>query len=222
MIHVLYFISRKAALEPAEFHRYWREVHGPIAARIPQLRRYVQSHREYSLPGNAPFDGAAEVWLEDEAALAELRREPAYLEGALADEPNFIDMQRVQWLMTTDHVVLDGAIAPTMVKGTIVVRRKFGTTRDDFRRYWEDVHAPIVRDQPGLRRYVQCRTLDAAYNYSDPRWDGVAQVWFDSAAAVRAASESAFERARLLPDVAKFVDERWVYYTNDALIKGAW
>jgi uncharacterized protein (TIGR02118 family) len=45
MLHIHYFITRKPGIDEAEFHRYWREVHGPIAARIPQLRRYVQSHR---------------------------------------------------------------------------------------------------------------------------------------------------------------------------------
>ena len=36
MIHVLYFITRKPMLTDAEFHRYWREVHGPIAKNIKQ------------------------------------------------------------------------------------------------------------------------------------------------------------------------------------------
>ena len=45
MMHIHYFITRKASMNDAEFHRYWRETHGPIAAKIPQLHRYVQSHR---------------------------------------------------------------------------------------------------------------------------------------------------------------------------------
>ena len=50
MIHLLYFITRKPSIPEVEFHRYWRDVHGPIVKRIPQLRRYIQSHRILS-PG---------------------------------------------------------------------------------------------------------------------------------------------------------------------------
>jgi hypothetical protein len=59
MIHVLYFITRKPTMADAEFHRYWREVHGSIAKNIHQIQRYVQSHR-IAFPGmNSPYNGAA-------------------------------------------------------------------------------------------------------------------------------------------------------------------
>ncbi|MGH7963409.1 MAG: EthD family reductase, partial [Candidatus Binatia bacterium] len=68
MLHVLYFITRKPSVNDAEFHRYWREVHGPIAKKIPQLKGYVQSHRFPFAGSNSAYDGAAEVWLENDAA----------------------------------------------------------------------------------------------------------------------------------------------------------
>jgi uncharacterized protein (TIGR02118 family) len=37
------FVVRKPGLALDEFRRYWREVHGPLAAQIPMIRRYVQS-----------------------------------------------------------------------------------------------------------------------------------------------------------------------------------
>jgi uncharacterized protein (TIGR02118 family) len=63
VLHVLYFITRKPVLDEAEFHRYWREVHGPIVGKISQLRRYEQSHRIPFAGADSPYDGAAEVWL---------------------------------------------------------------------------------------------------------------------------------------------------------------
>ena len=45
MIKLVYCISKKASLTDEEFFRYWRNVHGPIGARIPRLRKLVQSHR---------------------------------------------------------------------------------------------------------------------------------------------------------------------------------
>src|SRR6202049_427990 len=31
MLHIHYFITRKASMNDAEFHRYWRETHGTLA-----------------------------------------------------------------------------------------------------------------------------------------------------------------------------------------------
>lgn len=206
MLHVLYFITRKPLLSDEEFHRYWREVHGPIAQKIPYLQRYEQSHR-LPFPGsNSPYDGVAEVWLADEAALAALRESPEYLRGALADEPNFIDMNRVEWLVTHDRVIVDGPQTPQQVKLIFQLRRKFGMSLADFRQYWLDEHGPIVCKLPGLRRYVQCHTVDAAYRYAEPRWDGVAQLWVDDVEAMQRLFDSKEFKEESWPDAGKFLD----------------
>ena len=44
MVKLVYCIRRKRGLTREEFSRYWAEVHGPIGARIPGLRKLVQSH----------------------------------------------------------------------------------------------------------------------------------------------------------------------------------
>ena len=74
MIHVHYFIRRRPGKSAQEFHRYWKEVHGPIASKIPQLRCYVQSHRMPfgQDPADPPFDGVAEAWIDSEQAGQEL------------------------------------------------------------------------------------------------------------------------------------------------------
>jgi hypothetical protein len=47
-----------------EFFRYWKEIHGPIGARIPGLRRLVQSHRTVVVGDKyqPDYDGMAELW----------------------------------------------------------------------------------------------------------------------------------------------------------------
>ena len=37
-------VTKRADLDRAEFDRYWAQVHGPLAATIPTIRRYVQAH----------------------------------------------------------------------------------------------------------------------------------------------------------------------------------
>ena len=70
------------------------------------------------------YDGVAEVWLENEAAMETLRTSPEYLTGALADEPNFIDLNRVEWMLTNDHVLLDGPQTAQQAKLIFQLKRK--------------------------------------------------------------------------------------------------
>lgn len=214
MVHVLYFITRKPGMDEAKFHRYWREVHAPIVVKIPQLRRYVQSHRMATAStdstydqGASSYDGVAEVHLDGRDALAALREAPEYLKGALADEQNFLDLTRVEWMTTTDHVILDGPTGGSLVKGVWQLKRKPGMLLADFRRYWLEVHGELGRVLPGLRRYVQSHLVDEAYLYAEPRYDGVAQVWFDSPAALAAAFDSPAGK-ELQADGPKMLDMR--------------
>ena len=205
MLHVHYFITRKAQLDDAEFHRYWRENHAPIVKHIKQLRMYVQSHRVPMQSTHSPYDGEAEVLLDSLESLADLRKSREYLEGALADERNFIDLTRVEWMVTKDHVIVDGPIGGTMVKGVWQLKRMAGMSLGDFRKYWIEIHGGLGRKLPGLRRYVQSHLIDEAYLYSEPRHDGVAQLWFDNLDALRTAFDSPAGK-ELSADGANFID----------------
>jgi uncharacterized protein (TIGR02118 family) len=184
MVHLHYFITRKPALGEEEFHRYWRETHAPIVKRIPQLKGYLQTHRIPFATNSSSYDGEAEVWLEDLDALASLRKAPEFLSGAAQDEPNFIDHKRSDFLVARDHVIIDGPRKPGLVKAVWRMRRKAGVSLGEFRRHWIEIHGVIAAKIPGVRRYVQSHVIDEAYTYAEPRWDGVAQLWWDSPAAL--------------------------------------
>jgi uncharacterized protein (TIGR02118 family) len=208
MIHIHYFITRLEKLTNAEFHNYWRDTHGPIAGRIPQLHRYVQSHRIQAagaVGSESSYDGEAEVLIDSTKAFAELRKSPEYLEGALADERNFIDLRRVEWMATTDHVIIDGPTGAKLVKGVWQLKRLPGMPLDEFRKYWIEVHGAMGHDLPGIRRYVQSHLIDDAYLYATPLYDGVAQLWFDNPNAMHAAFESSAGKA-MAEDGLKFLD----------------
>ena len=104
MVKVFALMPRRPELSPEEFRRHWREVHAPLVRRIRSVRRYVQS----SPLEPAPFDGVAEIWLDDLAAVGALERDPDYLEGAWLDEPRLMDMSRHALLVTRERVVADG------------------------------------------------------------------------------------------------------------------
>ena len=101
-------VGRKPGLEVRDFQRYWLEVHGPLAAQIPMIRRYVQSHTRPSAyeRGRTPaYDGVAITWFED---TEEMRASAATTQYARvrADEPNFIAPGDPPFIITTEHLIV--------------------------------------------------------------------------------------------------------------------
>jgi len=101
MVKLVACVKRKAGMSSAEFHRYWRDVHGPTVKSVPEfmrhLRKYVQSHSvSDSLPGfPAPpskFDGIAELWFDSVEEVVKAFSEPRYLEVIRKDEAKFLDL----------------------------------------------------------------------------------------------------------------------------------
>src|SRR5258708_37860974 len=110
MIKLVYCITKKAGLTDQEFSDYWKNVHGPIGARIPGLCKLVQSHR-LLVPGDKyqpDYDGVAELWFDDMEALLAARQSPEW-KAASQDEANFIDHKKVASLVSEEHVICDEA-----------------------------------------------------------------------------------------------------------------
>ncbi len=109
MVKLIYCITRKEGMSVEELQTYWRETHGPIAGRIPGLRRYVQCHTLPQLYAgdNAPaYDGAAELWFDDMEAMQSAIASPE-VEAAVEDERNFIDHSRVFRIITEEKPVVE-------------------------------------------------------------------------------------------------------------------
>ena len=108
MIKLVYCITRKPGLSDQAFFSYWKDVHGAIGARIPGLRRLIQSRR-LTIPGDkyqSDYDGMAELWFDDIEALLKARQSPEW-QASHADEANFIDHNKVAYFVSEEHVILD-------------------------------------------------------------------------------------------------------------------
>ena len=105
-----------------------------------------------------------------------------------------------------------------MVKIVFCLHRQDHLTHEEFDRYWREVHAPLVKrhaDVLGIRRYVQlCQNesgigaaLRAGRGAPEP-YDGVAELWFDSAEVLGAAPSAEARAAgrELLEDERRFID----------------
>ncbi len=102
MVKAIYLIRRKPGMSRVDFHRYWREVHAAIAARIPGVRRYVQCHQVgVSEDDDRPYDGAAEIWFDDMAALERAAASEEYA-AARTDEARFIDLEHTALVLTEE------------------------------------------------------------------------------------------------------------------------
>jgi uncharacterized protein (TIGR02118 family) len=113
MVKLIFCLRRRDDISEEEFHRYWRDEHGPLVARHASalgIRRYVQVHT-VSGPVNsllAATRGSPEAY-DDADALA---RSAGTDEGLAAaaelgrDEARFIDHGRSPLFVAEEHTVI--------------------------------------------------------------------------------------------------------------------
>jgi uncharacterized protein (TIGR02118 family) len=96
-------VTKRPDMDRAEFDRYWAQVHGPLAATIPTIRRYVQAHLAPNAleKGTAPYDGLAITWFDDVAAMRAGAATEAYARTR-ADEANFLAGE-LPFVITTER-----------------------------------------------------------------------------------------------------------------------
>jgi uncharacterized protein (TIGR02118 family) len=117
MVKFVVAVRRKPGMSAEEFHRYWRENHGPLVRSVPEfmrhVRRYVQSHTLADAASGFPagggsFDGYAELWFDDVESVRRAFQEPRYLEVIRPDEPKFADLSSCVVSVTEEVVIHAG------------------------------------------------------------------------------------------------------------------
>ena len=204
---IVTLVKRRPDFSVEQFQAYWLERHGPLLARVPGLRRYVQSHAlvQGYRKGELLFDGISEVWFESEVAYADARRTDAF-EAADRDLAFFVDRSVLLQMPVDVHVIKDGPIPPHAVKNIEFVNRRPGMPLEAFRSYWLKVHGPLASKIPVLRRYEQNHLKASAYSEGEPRYDGLAITWFASTADMKlGTTTSEYEATR--SDEPKFLPD---------------
>src|SRR3712207_2538743 len=133
MIVRMGLLTRRPNITAERFRRHWREVHGPLAARMPDLRRYHQNHVVDASPpglGSSPggwrLDGISELWFDGAAAMRAAVASDAY-RAVAADEPNCMVGTKV--IVAEQNVVVrapPGAAAEPSVKCMAILTRAPG------------------------------------------------------------------------------------------------
>jgi len=103
----------------------------------------------------------------------------------------FVDTSKAGSIVTHEAVQKDGTPPTNAIKALSLLTRKTGMDVAAFQSYWRVHHGPLAAKLPGALRYVQCHVLASGYaDGRTPRYNGVAEVWFDNFDAVRASGNS--------------------------------
>ncbi len=99
----------------------------------------------------------------------------------------------------------------SMIKMTILLRRRPGMSHDEFAAYHRTNHAPlfasIAEVKQHVRRYVQCHaTGEQLPGLPDNHIDGSTELWFDDLDGLAGVFQSANYMATIRPDEEKFLD----------------
>ena len=219
MIHQLIFAGPKPGMTSQEFQEYWVNVHAvKYASKIPQIKRYMIDTR---IPFNGdlgkpilPYQGVAEIWLNNEEEQLASLQTKEFLEGARLDEPNWAAFWLTLVLDTTAHEIVAGPPLTqdsTWVKLLMLLKRKPGLPLEDFRRHGLQVHAPVVVEIPGLQRYLQCHTRDGSYIFGEARFDGVEQLWFENMETLASALNSTQFQRKVKSSLDTFVEPKYIF-----------
>jgi uncharacterized protein (TIGR02118 family) len=97
-----------------------------------------------------------------------------------------------------------------MIKVLGLLTRKPGITHEQFVDHWLNVHGPLARAVPGIRRYVQSHITDTRTRPDIPETnvevDGIAELWYDDLESLRRASATP-EMKRLTDDGALIIGQ---------------
>lgn len=206
MVKVFALIPRRPDVTEEFFHEHWAGPHAEFAQRITTIRRYVQSHRidgpQALAP--APYEGVAEVWFDDKQTAAGMGEDPNYANYAHVDEPNFIDVDHLAFLMTAERVVRPGQ--PTgpedaPVKTMLLLRRAPGIEPHELGERFGQLDGVVSSAQ---RVAFSVALADSYADGAEPVYDAVGELTFESEEALAGAAGEI--HALITGDLADLID----------------
>lgn len=217
------------------FDDYWRNVHGPVCARLPGQFQYWQFHLghneggtwpeiegiQYTCPPEDLFDGIAELTFKSEAD----RQTWFQAAAILMDDEHNLFSKAIGYNTSPGNSItfVDGIANPTpngqvgVEKFHVMVKKADGVSVEEFRRYLKDSFAPaLVENQALLKLRLHLfeevdatRPPAAGVAHSEPPEKSY-QAAFEIAFANRLDMESFFasqEYATAVKEQAKYIKQ---------------
>jgi hypothetical protein len=209
VVKLFEFLRRPPGSTRAQFRAAWE---GEVAPRLlaapgvgERVRRYVQNDPvdRAEIPGMtvARFDGVGELWFD---SLDEL-------EAAVLSARGLLDADKALLLAADESVQFDRGYGRVKFMG-LSRRAPTFATREEWVRYWIEVHGPLAHGIPEFTRYY--RTY--VHNYVvpsalcsgglEPEFDGIVEESVDSVEAFRQCLGEPAYLTHVKPDEERFVD----------------
>jgi uncharacterized protein (TIGR02118 family) len=214
------------------FRAYWRDKHGPLAARAPGLREYWQNRvtdrvqRGIELArGPWDFDGFSQLYFDDVDAF----KGSPIAADLIADERHFLGTLHI--VTAAQHVVVAVPASPrreALRKRASILKRRPELSEAEFRRAWA-AHGDLVRQMPGVAGYRQNvviareRIKGQPCGYDALPIDGIVELWFQDGATLEAAFGSTAGRAAM-QHARTFLDEITAFSVEEHRVvrDGSW
>jgi len=188
------------------FQNYWQDTHAPLVVKQTNVRRYVQNVvLEPAYRNREPlYDGVAEVWFEDMAALREFNLTKQY-KLIEEDSQKFLDSTKTAGILTNEKLIVDQPPPRDAAKMIAFLTKRADISVAGFQDHWRLLHGPIAGAIPGNQRYVQNHVRPGYYQSGrTPVFDGIAMSWFADVDALRQSGNSA-EYKKTRADEANFL-----------------
>lgn len=196
-------LRKKPEWSSEDFRGYWRDRHGPLAARVPGLRGYWQNAVTDRLQrgidferGPWDFDGISQLFFDQAPQADEAFTTGELAAQLVADERHFLgDLHIVTAEQNVVVAVPEGTARGKLLKRMSTLKRRTDITEEDFRREWM-VHADYVRKMPGVAGYRQNvivareRVKGQPCGHDELPIDGIVELWFEDTGKLEAAFAS--------------------------------
>ena len=117
-VHIL--SRRRSDMTHEQYVQHWREVHAPLFASQPDVKRYVRRYIQCFITGDRPegpmlgeTDGLVELWFDDIEGFNAFGNSKSYLEVIKPDEERFTDPKRCEYFFST------GALHYRLIKAAV-------------------------------------------------------------------------------------------------------
>lgn len=212
------------------FRTYWRDKHGPLAARVPKLREYWQNLVTERMQrgidfarGPWDFDGFSQLHFDDSRQAQHAFTDSEIAAALIADERHFLGNLHI---VTADqNEVIAVPASPKrekLLKRVSTLKRREDVGENDFRREWI-VHRDLIRKMPGVAGYRQNvvvareQTKGTPCEYEALPIDGIVELWFENAATLEAAFGSPAGRTTM-KHALTFLSEITVFSVQEVRI----
>lgn len=189
---MIYLAKRNAALAPEEFPQAWRE-HSELGLQCPNVQDKVLGVAQCSrlldldVPGvRADYDGVGLLDLRDQDAVGDIWNDPETLAIMRPDEPRvFSTYVRKFTLVCREYPLRAAPRSDCVLYGFL--RRRAGLSKVEFDAVWLDGSAywldgDVLREATRVVHNAVVQVPPPGFGF-----DGIAEWWFDSPAALEAA-----------------------------------